>query len=142
MRLVVCAHGGRLQHAENVSGCLADLVGKLRGKVVDLSCLVGHIEGPIARTAVHRAPRLIHIHKAEVGAYPVPLQGKRTHVSEASSRTCSHDGCMQAFWSLYLHMHQRLRRAGLLRGKRLISLESPIRVGDAESALCQGKHKT
>ena len=52
----------------------AHLVGELRGKVVDLPRLIGHIEGPVACAAMHRAPRPIHIHKAEVGAYPVPLQ--------------------------------------------------------------------
>ena len=56
-------------------GCrVSHLVGKLRGEVVDLSCLIGNIEGPILCVAVHRASRPIHLHKAEVGAYPVPLQ--------------------------------------------------------------------
>lgn len=56
------------------SGVHADLVGEFGWEVVNLPCLVGHIQGPILCAAMYWAPGAVHLHESKIGSNPVPLQ--------------------------------------------------------------------
>ena len=60
-------------------GCMqAHLIGEFRGEVIDFSSLTGSVDWSVLSVVVQGAARSIHLHKAEVRANPVPLQGKET----------------------------------------------------------------